>query len=180
MYSYIVRSTDAFILPVSSSARAAAATYHPKGYGVSEGLLRARKPFRTGNAIIGLTITTFAFSVYFYSIRAVAQDDFSDVEAPSQAERAGVQSIEDELKLKKALKEERLSFPSAILAPGVVDAAESKLADKLESVAPAASWRSSSILSQLKGAFGGRGTGSKLFVGAPDVDRIGRLAMHRW
>lgn len=70
--------------------RAHRATYHPKGYGVSEGLARARKPFRLGNAITGLVITGFAFSVYIYSIRAVKQDDFSDIVGPDIEERKAI------------------------------------------------------------------------------------------
>jgi len=39
-------------------------------------LVRARKPFRIGNAAIGLALLCFVSGVYTYSIAAVKQDDF--------------------------------------------------------------------------------------------------------
>ncbi|PWY97895.1 hypothetical protein BCV70DRAFT_202383 [Testicularia cyperi] len=59
--------------------RSTHATYHPGGYGVSEGLKRARKPYRIRNLVTGGLIMGFATSVYFYSISKVKQDDFSDL-----------------------------------------------------------------------------------------------------
>lgn len=47
---------------------------------MSPGLLRARAPFRLQNAITGLVLAGFATAVWAYSIRAVKQDDFSDVD----------------------------------------------------------------------------------------------------
>lgn len=47
---------------------------------MSPGLLRARAPFRMQNAITGLVLAGFATAVWAYSIRAVKQDDFSDVD----------------------------------------------------------------------------------------------------
>lgn len=46
-------------------------TYHPGGYGVSEGLKRARKPFLVRNAATGGAIAAFAVGVYYYSISKV-------------------------------------------------------------------------------------------------------------
>ncbi|GAK67399.1 uncharacterized protein PAN0_018c5626 [Moesziomyces antarcticus] len=68
--------------------RSTHATYHPGGYGISEGLKRARKPYRFRNILTGSLIMGFATSVYFYSISKVKQDDFSDladVRAPGAA-----------------------------------------------------------------------------------------------
>lgn len=47
---------------------------------MSPGLLRARAPFRLQNALTGLVLAGFATAVWAYSIRAVKQDDFSDVD----------------------------------------------------------------------------------------------------
>ena len=47
-------------------------SYHPKGYGVSEGLKRARRPFAVRNAITGSAILGFCTAVYFYSISKVS------------------------------------------------------------------------------------------------------------
>lgn len=51
--------------------RSTHATYHPGGYGVSEGLKRARKPYRMRNILTGSLIMGFATGVYFYSISKV-------------------------------------------------------------------------------------------------------------
>lgn len=48
--------------------------------GLSPGLQRARAPFRTRNAITGLTIGAFVFGVWAYSISAVKQDTFEDLD----------------------------------------------------------------------------------------------------
>jgi len=47
---------------------------------MSPGLLRAREPFRVKNAITGLILAGFGVGVWAYSIRAVKQEDFSDVD----------------------------------------------------------------------------------------------------
>lgn len=159
------------------SNRQARATYHPGGYGVSEGLKRARRPFRTRNFITGGVITAFAFSVYMYSIRAVAQDDFSDLDQPvSEEQRRLARSIEDERREREAVVADRLavrpgaplaasSAPVSATAPGAVVAGT----PAPDAVAQA------SVLERLRGAFGGRGTDSRLVWGAPPVDRLGRI-----
>ena len=47
---------------------------------MSPGLQRARAPFRLQNALTGVILAGFATAVWAYSIRAVKQDDFSDVD----------------------------------------------------------------------------------------------------
>ena len=44
-----------------------------------------------------MVIGGFTFFVYAWSIRAVKQDDFTDVEVPSATEKANTRSIEEEL-----------------------------------------------------------------------------------
>ncbi|SPO30429.1 uncharacterized protein UTRI_06359 [Ustilago trichophora] len=78
--------------------RSTHATYHPGGYGISEGLKRARKPYRFRNILTGSLIMGFATSVYFYSISKVKQDDFSDlaeVRAPSAVDSTPVTTESD-------------------------------------------------------------------------------------
>ena len=53
--------------------RATHETYHPDGYGTSEGLKRARKPFAARNAVTGGAILAFAVGVYYYSISKVSK-----------------------------------------------------------------------------------------------------------
>lgn len=93
------------------SPRSTHASYHPGGYGVSEGLKRARRPFLVKNALTGGAIMAFCTGVYFYSISKVKQDDFADladVRAPgtgaggpaaaggSLVDANAIKSIEDE------------------------------------------------------------------------------------
>ncbi|KAJ1024155.1 hypothetical protein NDA16_002994 [Ustilago loliicola] len=83
--------------------RSTHATYHPDGYGISEGLKRARKPYRFRNILTGSLIMGFATSVYFYSISKVKQDDFSDlaeVRAPAAGSNAGPVTTEGDHKHK--------------------------------------------------------------------------------
>lgn len=58
---------------------------------MSPGLQRARAPFRFRNAITGLILAGFGVGVWAYSISAVKQDDFSDVDEEAKAlMRAGM------------------------------------------------------------------------------------------
>ncbi|KAM0792370.1 hypothetical protein ACM66B_005050 [Microbotryomycetes sp. NB124-2] len=177
------------------NSRAAKATYHPGGYGVSEGLLRARKPFRTANAITGLAIMGFAVSVYLYSIRAVSQDDFSDVEAPSVEQKMNMTSIEDDRRKREQEKLDRLGGLSALdtgLASQTREIKEareaveqqlgqstSKLAQQLSTKTATGSAGASvdgmTVWERMLGSFGGRGSDSSLIAGAPPVDRLGTV-----
>ncbi|SCV69161.1 BQ2448_2181 [Microbotryum intermedium] len=172
------------------TTRAARATYHPlSGARISEGLARARRPFRTQNAITGALIFGFATSVYLYSIRAVAQDDFSDLDAPVQ--RDGLRSLEDEQRERERLKAERVrewetSAISSTSAPIL------ETAQKVEYEAGAATTSSNTteeargvlngvvgksvvgILAE-RGIWNGKGHQSALIPDAPNVDRIGTL-----
>lgn len=164
----------------STGDRAARQTYHPNGYGVSEGLLRARKPFRMANAVTGAVIAGFAVSVYFYSIRAVAQDDFSDIGAPTEEQRKGVRSIEDEKREQEQLKADRLGLPGSVKvkvqeAEEASRRLEGKVQDKAVEVKQAVQGKSKSILDLLTEGFGGKGAPSKIVYGAPPVDQIGRV-----
>lgn len=52
---------------------------------MSPGLLRARAPFRTKNAVTGLILGAFTIGVYSYSIRAVKQERFDDIDEEARA-----------------------------------------------------------------------------------------------
>ena len=52
---------------------------------MSPGLRRAREPFRLRNALTGLVLAGFAVGVWAYSIGAVKQDDFDDVDDEARA-----------------------------------------------------------------------------------------------
>ncbi|KAA8642234.1 hypothetical protein EYZ11_008556 [Aspergillus tanneri] len=57
-------------------------TYYGKDYRAGAALLRARRPYLFKNAATGLALVTFTIGVYAYTIRAVGQDEFSDVKVP--------------------------------------------------------------------------------------------------
>ena len=52
---------------------------------MSPGLKRAREPYRVKNAIVGLGLGAFAVGVWAYSISAVKQDVFDDVDEEAKA-----------------------------------------------------------------------------------------------
>lgn len=52
---------------------------------MSPGLKRAREPYRVKNALMGLTLGAFAVAVWAYSISAVKQDVFDDVDEEARA-----------------------------------------------------------------------------------------------
>ncbi|KAK3659050.1 hypothetical protein LTR56_001487 [Elasticomyces elasticus] len=52
-------------------------------------LYRARQPYLVKNAVTGLFIIGFVAGVYSWTIRAIGQDDFSDVPMPDAPIQAG-------------------------------------------------------------------------------------------
>jgi len=52
---------------------------------MSPGLKRAREPFKYRNALTGLILASFVVGVWAYSISAVKQDDFADVDEEARA-----------------------------------------------------------------------------------------------
>ncbi|KAI9934443.1 hypothetical protein ASPWEDRAFT_43859 [Aspergillus wentii DTO 134E9] len=57
-------------------------TYYGKDYRAGAALLRARRPYLFKNALTGIGLVGFSIAVYSYTIRAVGQDEFSDVQVP--------------------------------------------------------------------------------------------------
>ncbi|CAE6428899.1 unnamed protein product [Rhizoctonia solani] len=70
---------------MSTSKAAASASYRPNGYGMSPALKKARQPFVIRNAITGTAIAAFAVGVWAYSMSAVKQDNFDDIDAEANA-----------------------------------------------------------------------------------------------
>jgi cytochrome c oxidase assembly factor 3 len=52
---------------------------------MSPGLRRARAQYRTKNAITGIILAAFGIGIYAYSISAVKQEDFGDIDAEARA-----------------------------------------------------------------------------------------------
>ncbi|KAJ5577842.1 uncharacterized protein N7459_006806 [Penicillium hispanicum] len=57
-------------------------TYYGKDYRAGAALLRARRPYLVKNALTGFGLFAFSIGVYAYTIRAVGQEEFSDVKVP--------------------------------------------------------------------------------------------------
>ncbi|KZT71546.1 hypothetical protein DAEQUDRAFT_744226 [Daedalea quercina L-15889] len=75
----------------------AAKSYRPHNNLMSDGLKRAREPFRVRNAVVGTTLFAFAVGVWAYSISAVKQDVFDDVDEEARAlARAREKSLEEQ------------------------------------------------------------------------------------
>jgi len=67
-------------------------SYYDKNYRQSAALIRARRPYLVKNALTGVGIFAFCIGVYAFTINAVSQDEFEDVQvpdAPAQSPRAG-------------------------------------------------------------------------------------------
>ncbi|KAL1967116.1 hypothetical protein VTN77DRAFT_3407 [Rasamsonia byssochlamydoides] len=57
-------------------------SYYGKDYRAGAALIRARRPYLFKNAVTGLGLCAFCIGVYAYTIRAVGQEDFSDIKVP--------------------------------------------------------------------------------------------------
>jgi len=61
---------------------------------MSPGLMRAREPYRVKNAITGIALGAFAVGIWAYSLSAVRQDVFDDVDEEARAmQRAGTKPV---------------------------------------------------------------------------------------
>jgi len=149
------------------SKRAAEATYRPNGYGISPSLARARAPFRTQNLITGGTLIGFAVAVWAYSISAVKQDNFDDIDFEaintSVAEKAKRTSLEDEA---KSRSEASASILSTVITPTSSRTLETGLSDERGLIRKLVSGSSSTIYPH------GQTT---LVANAPPIDRIGLI-----
>ncbi|SRR5713101_4487356 len=120
---------------------------------MSAGLTRAREPYRVKNALTGLAIGSFIIGVWLYSMSAVKQDNFDDVDEEARAMvKAGV----------KPLEEKGGEAMTSATATGIVGGKEEKRRGLL-----------ALLDAKLPGLLDPEG---KTFVfGAPAVDRIGRI-----
>ncbi|CAD6575801.1 MAG: hypothetical protein TREMPRED_001496 [Tremellales sp. Tagirdzhanova-0007] len=120
-----VNTNPTTIQPITTrpAHRAIDRTYHPRGYGMSQSLLRARRPFFFRNALVGTTVALFVAGVYTYSISAVQQDDFSDVEdlLPPLEERSKLRSIEDDARETSRLRAVASVLPSTSASDRALD-----------------------------------------------------------
>jgi len=135
---------------------------------MSPGLQRARAPFRLRNAITGLILAGFGVGVWAYSISAVKQDDFSDVDeeakALMRAGTSGAAAVEEvKIPVTDEAKVGAMEAPSSVPIKTTTTATLSRprgvLAPTLERHFPR-------LLDPSR---------KTLIWGAPPVDNIGRL-----
>ncbi|KAJ7181588.1 hypothetical protein C8R43DRAFT_869789 [Mycena crocata] len=122
---------------------------------MSPGLLRARRRFRTPNAIVGVALLAFVVGVFSYSMAAVRQDVFDD--------------LDDEVKEKAILNAKRAAFARTSTR---IDSARNPVPSPI-----APEQRRGVLVTLLDGRFPWLldPTRKTLVWGAPPVDNIGRL-----
>jgi len=143
---------------------------------MSPGLLRARAPFKVRNAITGVTIAVLVVGVWAYSIAAVKQDSFADVDEEARILAASgstqnIKSIEDEEKAKAGV-----ITPAHTLLTST--SASQMQSQHPVTATPGLTPRPKGILVPLLERYYPRlldPTNRTLVWGAPPVDRIGRL-----
>ena len=149
---------------------------------MSPGLLRARAPFRVRNAITGVTIAALVVGVWAYSIAAVKQDSFADVDEEARILAASgstqnIKSIEDEEKA-KASRITLVHTPSTSTSTSLVQPQPPAIATPVVEPLPGLASRPKGILVPLLERHYPRlldPTRKTLIWGAPPVDKVGRL-----
>ncbi|KAJ7668144.1 hypothetical protein B0H17DRAFT_1088270 [Mycena rosella] len=147
---------------------------------MSPGLLRARRQFRTKNAVSGVILLTFVVGVFAYAMAAVKQDVFDDLDDEARdraildARRAAL-SVEDEKRAMAAAA----AFATAPKPLKLSDRARGNIAAaaSAELSAPAAAQPRGVLVTLLGGRFPGLldPTRKTLVWGAPPVDKMGSL-----
>ncbi|OJA20322.1 hypothetical protein AZE42_05447 [Rhizopogon vesiculosus] len=151
------------------SKKAVASSYRPRSYVMSPGLQRARAPFRFRNAITGLILTGFGVGVWAYSISAVKQDDFSDVDEEAKTlMRAGTSGAVAADEVKVPVMDEAKVGATKTPSSMAVEATAAAVVSRPRGVlVPTLERRFPRLLDPSR----------KTFVwGAPPVDNIGRLS----
>ncbi|RDX53831.1 hypothetical protein OH76DRAFT_1156355 [Lentinus brumalis] len=151
----------------------ARASYRPKNV-MSPGLQRARQPFRLRNAITGVVLAGFAVGVWAYSIGAVKQDKFDDVDEEARALMAGsgLQRSEDGTAEGRGAAEASKETADTMLAGAVSPPA-------LPPTATAPALRRRGVLPRLLEHRIPRmfdPASGTLVWGAPPVDNVGKLS----
>ncbi|KAF9238835.1 hypothetical protein BU15DRAFT_47345 [Melanogaster broomeanus] len=151
-------------------------SYRPRSGLMSPGLLRARAPFRLRNAITGLILASFGVGVWAYSISAVKQDDFSDVDEEAKElikGRAAASPGTGAGGVPPSASKDAVVDAAAAVVPVVVSAAASNEGRTSPSVAPPRG-----VLAPILDRTFPRlldPTRKTLVWGAPPLDNIGRV-----
>lgn len=134
---------------------------------MSPGLLRAREQYTVKNALTGTAIAAFIVGVYFYSIQAVKQETFEDVDEEARAMFAENRRVAGEAKEAASAKAAAATSPTAIV-PEKLSAAPNP---------PARRGVLSPVLERVPGVVDPQR--KTLVWGAPSVDAIGRISDRR-
>lgn len=127
---------------------------------MSAGLTRAREPYRVKNMLTGFAVGSFVVGVWLYSMSAVKQDNFDDVDEEARAmARVGTRVVEDDRGPERSA---HATSPAAPTAPSSVTSGKVK---------------AQGLLAQFDGKFPRLldPKGKTMVWGAPSVDRIGRI-----
>ncbi|KAJ6587780.1 hypothetical protein B0H10DRAFT_810867 [Mycena sp. CBHHK59/15] len=145
---------------------------------MSPGLLRARRQYHMKNALVGGTLLAFVAGVFAYSMAAVKQDVFDDVdEAAVRDARRAALSVEDEKRAMaaagaaaKGLRHDVAGLAAAPVQERAAEAAQGRGVLEAER-------RRGVLVPLLEGRFPGLldPAGKTLVWGAPSVDRIGSV-----
>jgi cytochrome c oxidase assembly factor 3, fungi type len=93
---------------------------------MSPGLKRAREPYRVKNAIVGLTLGAFAVAIWAYSISAVKQDVFDDVDEEARAMASSAPDLGVGAHINSEATKGKTVSPSSIILEEVAKAEKSK------------------------------------------------------
>ncbi|KIM21942.1 hypothetical protein M408DRAFT_333154 [Serendipita vermifera MAFF 305830] len=154
----------------------AMASYRPKGYGISPGLRRARRPFILVNLLTGSLISLFAVGVWAYSIRAVRQDVFDDVDEEAKAltkeMKMAVQTVEE----KGRLVEEKLKvIANERTTKSLASSMKAAVAANAKATASGSERRGVMPLLGMHNPGWVYDPSKSLVWGAPPVDNMGRI-----
>jgi len=140
---------------------------------MSPGLQRAREPFRIRNAVTGTLLLSFAVGIWAYSISAVKQDVFDDVDEEARAlAKAREKSLEEQEAERRAAE----GLAKAVAAPDIASMTPVQPAERTPSVASVSTAGRGVLPALLDQRFPRMlDPTTKTFVwGAPSVDSIGK------
>ncbi|KAL7413198.1 hypothetical protein BDY24DRAFT_415690 [Mrakia frigida] len=159
---------------VSYRTSEAAKTYFPNGYTMSLAMRRARRRYFWPNVRGCIVLTIFGGAVYFYSLEAVAQDDFEDLTSliPSPTERSTIPSLE-ELDASRAEKTRRRKQAQLDLKTDLPYATNPNPTSAALS-GTTQEWGSFGLGPKLS-YYWPKGKEEGLIAGAPKVDQLGRI-----
>ena len=146
---------------------------------MSPGLKRAREPFRVRNALTGLALGTFAVGIWAYSISAVKQDVFDDVDAEVMEQKQQQQLRQQRLEV-LSVKEEKKVMEAAVNAAAVASSNPSLLSSSDAAVTPSVPVAPRrGMLQRLDSQYPWLLDPQRktLIWGAPPVDNIGKMKM---